>query len=549
MSRKELRTKFFAVLMAATVGTGLLPTTVFAVSGNQVAKDGTYTKTTHVSRTQEDDDNEDEWNEYDVTVSLEVKDGIFSNITVTPDEDFDSENQTYLNKAVSKSKGIKTLLEGQAATEETILSWDGVSGATRTSDAVKSAALELIQSAEEAKEAETPEETPEETSEETPEETPEEAPEETPEDPEQTAEYVLMNIPYAGFYAADVNNSVAVDAFSSATLNKTRSATLAGGSYHVNPDGSDITGITFPVKITGDVDLSAYTQITDESSVDIIVTNRGTTTTTTYSGKDALFESASYSYYILDEEPAYYKELSVNEDGSLSFGKVVGEAQELSGVTAELLTESKYGDYQLNLDGWEIDTNTDKVYGVIISTKEGNDYGLRHLENIWKGIELSWCTGFTDAVHSCPTSSAHYVAMMGQTIDELTYYTSNGIFVIPVEDIYVPVKFEYELAVEDAAVTAGSTEVTFTGLPDDYKAEYSVEGLDASVADGVLTFKNAEHGEYTLQVSDKKGNNTNKGNVPKTGDPSNVMGLLGMALASAGVGTAAWKKRRSETGK
>lgn len=99
MSRKELRTKFFAVLMAAAVGTGLLPTTVFAVSGNQVAKDGTHTKTTRVSRTQEDD-NEDEWNEYDVTVSLEVKDGIFSNITVTPDEDFDSENQTYLNKAV-----------------------------------------------------------------------------------------------------------------------------------------------------------------------------------------------------------------------------------------------------------------------------------------------------------------------------------------------------------------------------------------------------------------------------------------------------------------
>lgn len=235
--------------------------------------------------------------------------------------------------------------------------------------------------------------------------------------------------------------------------------------------------------------------------------NRGTTTTTTYSGKDALFESASYSYYILSEAPSYYKEVSVNEDGSLSFGKTIGEVTTLSDIIPEFSTESTYGDYQLSLSGLEntINSSADQVYGVIVSTKEGNDYGMRHLENIWRVTELAWCTGFTDAVHGCPTSSAHYESMMGQTIDRVVYYTSKGIYEIPVSDIYVPIKFEYSLSVDDASVSSGSTSVNMTGLPEDYNAEYSVEGLDMSVADGVMTFKDAAKGSYTLVIHDGSG--------------------------------------------
>lgn len=67
-----------------------------------------------------------------------------------------------------------------------------------------------------------------------------------------------MNIPYDQFYAADVNNSVKVDAFTSATKNKVRTAGLAGGSYHVDNTGNEITGVTFPVKVGEGVDLSKY---------------------------------------------------------------------------------------------------------------------------------------------------------------------------------------------------------------------------------------------------------------------------------------------------
>ena len=317
----------------------------------------------------------------------------------------------------------------------------------------------------------------------------------------EQATYVLMNIPYDKFYAAE--GDADADAVTSATLNKTRSS-LAAGSYHVNSDGSDITGIVYPVKLSDASALEKLTQVTDSSKVDITVSMKGKETTTTYEGKDALFESASYSYYVLSEAPSYYKEATVNEDGTLSFGKVEGtEAKTLSGVTAEFSTSSRYGDYQINLSGLPDDITT--VYGVVVGTKEGSNYGMRHLENIWRISELAWSTGFVTTAHGSPLQYKDYVNMMGQTINKITYYTNAGIYEIPV-DIKVPVKFTHDLEVANAAITAGKTEVTVTGLPDDYAAEYKVDGLDGvSVQNGVLTFSNAKKGKYTLTISDKKG--------------------------------------------
>lgn len=557
MNNKRVRTKAMAMAVAAAMAVELCPVTAFAVTGDQVAADGTYTSTAQVNRTAQDDEDENEWYPYGVSVSLTVKDGKFEDITVTPDASYsEKDNKSYFDKAYSKSKGIKTKLEGQPATEDTIKNWDAVSTATRTSTAVKQAALEAMQSASE-KQDPTPVEvntdalqtsittaegknqadyteaswaalTEKLTAAKAALEAKEsqeavdaaqtaldaavaalEAKPSEPETPDvTTGTYVLMNIPYDQFYAADVNNSVKVDAFTSATKNKVRTAGLAGGSYHVDASGDEITGVTFPVKVGEGVDLSKYKKITDESSVDITVTNRGQTSTATYTGKDALFESASYSYYTLSETPKYYKEVTLNADGSLSFGKTQGTAQKVSGVTPELTTQTSYGDYQLNLDGLEntISQSGTQVYGVIISTKEGNDYGMRHLENIWRVTELAWCTGFTTAVHNCPTSSAHYVNMMGQHINKVTYYTSNGIYEIPVADLYVPKKAGQTVSVADANLSAGEAELTFSNLPDNFNPEYKIDGLNFKVENGKIVFTNAKKGKYTLTVSDKNKN-------------------------------------------
>lgn len=552
MNNKRVRTKAMAMAVAAAMAVELCPVTAFAVTGDQVAADGTYSKTAHVSRTSEDDENEDIWSEYNVKVSITSAEGIITEAAVEADGDIEAGNRKYVKKLNTEIQNLK----GKPATEVSVNEINAVSGATRTSAAVKQAALEAMQSASE-KQDPTPVEvntaalqasittaegknqadyteaswatlTEKLTAAKAALEAKEsqeavdaaktaldeavEALAKKPSEPETpdvtTGTYVLMNIPYDQFYAADVNNSVKVDAFTSATKNKVRTAGLAGGSYHVDNTGNEITGVTFPVKVGEGVDLSKYKKITDESSVDITVTNRGQTSTVTYTGKDALFESASYSYYTLSETPKYYKEVTLNADGSLSFGKTQGTAQKVSGVTPELTTQTSYGDYQLNLDGLEntIFQSGTQVYGVIISTKEGNDYGMRHLENIWRVTELAWCTGFTSAVHNCPTSSAHYVNMMGQHINKVTYYTSQGIYEIPVDNLYVPKKAGQTVKVADAKVSAGEAEITVSNLPTDFSPEYKIDRLDFSVENGKIVFKNAKKGKYTLTVSDKNNN-------------------------------------------
>ena len=545
MSKKnEFQTKALAAVMTASMVTGMAPASVYAASGEQVAKDGTYTKTEHVK-----DGEGDGWTEYDVQVSLTVENGKFKDITVTPSESYNDESKTYLNWAVdantSKRVGIRTKLLNQSATESTINSWDTVSGATYTSKAIKEAALAAIKSAPAAdaevkidttalesaiakaealqkdsyteaswnamqtkltvaKDALTKKESQDAVTKAASElETAISGLEAAPVTPTEKVEYVLMNIPYADFYASELNNSVAVDSVSSATLNKTRTSSLVGGSYHVSQGGEDITGIVFPVKVPEGMDLSKFKQVTDSDSVTISVTNRGQTKETTYTGKDALFENASYSYYVLSEAPAYYKEATVDASGNVSFGKVQGTVNKVSGVTGEFKTTSKYGDYQLNLDGITFDT--DEISAVVFSTKEGHDYGMRHLENVWKGHKIAWCTGFTTSVHGCPTSSEHYAQMMGETIDKVTYYTTNGIYEMDLDDIYVPVKTSATLSVDNAFVKSGETKVNFENLPSDFDAEYSVEGLDVKVENGVLKFNNAAKGKYTLVVKDKKG--------------------------------------------
>ena len=566
MGKGTIKTKAMTMAVAMSMVAGLCPSTVFAASGSEVAADGTYTKTAHVTRI-ESEDSDDEWNEYDVEVSLTVKDGKFEDITVTPGEGYDSGNSSYFNKAYDKQKGIKTLLKGQAATEDVVNSWktkktetdtDAVSGATRTAMAVKAAALEAIQSAPvastvtvdtsaleaaiskaeglskdayteaswtamqekltAAKEALTAKESQEavNTAADTLTKAIDALVQKTPD--AQKEVYVLMNIPYADFYKAD--GVTGADTVSSATKQKTR-ASLAAGSYHVNSDGSDITGVTFPVKISDASVLGKYTQVTDESEVTITTNIKGKENTVTYKGQDALFESASYSYYSLSDTPSYYKEATVNADGTFNFSEVKGEASKvkpLSNATTEFKTSSNYGDYQLNIDGLPTSINT--VYGVVISTKEGSNYGLRHVENIWKLKEqeqkLAWSTGFVTESHGNKLDSKDYAAMMGQTINKVTYYTNDGIYEIQM-DQKVAKKFDGEVSVADISTKSDTTSVGVSGLPSDFEEEYKVDGIDEDAysveikTEGKTTtrtikFKKAlTKGRYTVTLSDMSG--------------------------------------------
>lgn len=349
------------------------------------------------------------------------------------------------------------------------------------------------------------------------------------------SQYVLMNIPYDEFYKADLNNnSVAVDVTTSATKQKTRN-TLAAGSYHADAEGEHINGVTFPVKVTDDFydNNNGYTQITDDSKVDITTNMKGKVSTTTYEGKKALFESADYSYYVLSEVPSYYKTATVGTDKKLSFGAVNGTKTQIASdkVNTKFKTKTKYGDYQLNLDGIKDAMgfkDDDVVYGVIVSTDDNTDYAMRHVENIWKTEELAWSVGIVTDSHGCTLSYKHYQSMVGKTIKNVTYYTSKGIFTLPVDYKVLEHAKEAAVEAENATVSAGQTNLN-VALPDDFNATYAVTDAKGNKVKGfkvteenlasavstyaasytqtnklVITYpKDAENTEYTLTVSDK----------------------------------------------
>ena len=301
--------------------------------------------------------------------------------------------------------------------------------------------------------------------------------------------YVLMNIPYGEFYKAELNeNAAAVDAVSSATKNKTRIGTLAGGSYHVNPDGSDITGVTYPVRVKTS-DLSGLKKVTDSDSVSITVNKKGKDETSTYTGKEALFESASYSYYALSSTPSYYKEATLT-DGKWSFGKATGAASEDPATIAKFKTSGHHADYEMKVESDKI-TKGQKVYAVVLTDTDGNTYGLHHVTEIWRATEL----GFESDS-----------ALVGKTISAVTYYTDDGVIKLKLaEKLYVPhIAKDAKAEVAKFDADAKETTLTLSGFPEDFAQNVKVpDGM--SYADGKIKFGSALPGSYTVTVSDAKG--------------------------------------------
>ncbi len=313
--------------------------------------------------------------------------------------------------------------------------------------------------------------------------------------------YVLMNIPYAEFYAAELEaGSPAVDAVASATKNKPRTGTLAGGSYHVDPEGTDISGVIYPVKVGKGFQLDPAKQITDESSVTITVTNRGQETTTEYTGRNALFEAPDYSWYALsaEEVPAFFKEVRSNH-GNTSFGAAVGEILTAQ-ATAEVKAKARHADYAIKLtpDEGVLDQAADVVNAVVLTDSEGNTYGLRHVVNIWRVLEV----GFN---RDEPAG-----ALAGKKITNIRYFKQNGIVDLTV-DIDVPVlSTAVTLDKTSVSLLAGKTAaLTSTVDPEQAGQAVTWTSSDENVVtvdeNGVLTAIAAGTATVTAAAADNTG--------------------------------------------
>ena len=479
--RRIFLCKALAGAVSVSMIAGTLPAAAMAAESAAGAQDGTYTASVTV-----EPDEDGDFTAYPIEVRVTVQDGAITDVGFTDNNTYSAAGakRAEITTNTLSSTDAMDVLRAAVIEKNNTEDIDVVSEATCSSKAILEAVNAAIASA------------------------PEKPGTEPQEEATEQDIYVLMNIPYDKFYEEEAVNDVPVDAVSSATMQKTKNDNFSG-TYHVNADGSDITGITYPVKVPAGTDLSAYKEITDDAEITLAVSGRGQVTTTTYKGAQALFENPSYAYYRLSTEPAAYKELSVGEDGSFHFGKTNAQtATAVSGI--DLATSSRYGDYQIDLDDNLIPEGK-KVIGAIIHTTDGYGYGLRSLENIWvRTNQISWGSGFMEKEsHGNTLNPAAYISMMGKTISDVTYYLSDySLLNVDVEDVYVPWKHSGSVSAENADYSSGRTNVSVTGLPADFEAEYNVSGLEnVSYQNGILTFNQgtASKGIYTLTVSDKSG--------------------------------------------
>ena len=299
--------------------------------------------------------------------------------------------------------------------------------------------------------------------------------------------YGTMNIPYADFYSAEIENAYEVDAVSSATKardenskakwqsNQTGSLDADGkwsgsgivaGTY--NDGNGNILGVTFPVEA-------------DPSDVEKL---------------------ASYDFKPLDSKPAAYKEVTFDGD-KLNISKLVDtNGEQTTAGSATVSTSTRYGDYQLNVKGYP--ENCD-LYGVIVNTTAGDKYALRHLENIWRGGQISWSAGIrTTEVHGNELKYDDYASSIGKTVNSVTFITLDGYTTVNIGEQYLPVKFAGEVKAEDSASGTGKTSLSLTGFPDDYKKNISV-GDGFTATDSEINYTDAKPGEYTVTVTDESG--------------------------------------------
>ncbi len=297
--------------------------------------------------------------------------------------------------------------------------------------------------------------------------------------------YGTMNIPYADFYAAELNNSVPVDAVSSATTNKWKgnntgsmgddgkwqNGGLAAGTFNVETEngGGKILGVTYPVEI---------------------------------SKEDLEKLSDKMGFTELSEKPKAYKPVTV-ESGKATFGKLVDtDGEEALSGEMTVMSLSSWGDYQISVKGFP--ANCD-IYGVIVKTKEGTDYGMRALENIWRNGAISWGAGVKEKEpHGNVLSSEHYKSSQGQTITDVTFITLNGYSTLSGQNGYLPLKFADSLSVESGKSGKGSVTFDNSVFPADYKMKGTVaDGF--TVSGNTVSYNNAQPGNYTLTVSDEGG--------------------------------------------
>ncbi|MFR6413089.1 MAG: penicillin-binding Tp47 domain C-containing protein [Anaerobutyricum soehngenii] len=335
--------------------------------------------------------------------------------------------------------------------------------------------------------------------------------------------YGTANLSYADFYYGELNDVKEdaeinldvedkaasyrergmYDAVSSATTNKYKSFFSSTYSEdNTNGQGGSIIGMK-------DVNIAVPTSLYENAKKAISDKKECS---------NKLLEIIS-SMKLSDTTPSEYKIL--NGDGTLTAMK--SDVTEDTSDTLTIKTQSSYGQYEVDPVTSENSplsklSAKDSLLGIIVEDKDGNKYGMEHLENIWVGGKFAFAVtdGFKEK-HGNTIDYKRHESLQGKTIKKVTYLVKDDADIVINTDLKCKTlagsdsikatandnfKDGATVSVDTTAVPSGST---YTLSSVRMGKTVLTEGADYTYANNTLTIKATDNtgvGSYSMVFTD-----------------------------------------------
>lgn len=335
--------------------------------------------------------------------------------------------------------------------------------------------------------------------------------------------YGTANLSYADFYYGELNDvkedaeinldvedkaasyreSGMYDAVSSATTNKYKSFFSSTYSEdNTNGQGGSIIGMK-------DVNIAVPTSLYENAKKAISDKKECS---------NKLLEIIS-SMKLSDTTPSEYKIL--NGDGTLTAMK--SDVTEDTSDTLTIKTQSSYGQYEVDPVTSENSplsklSAKDSLLGIIVEDKDGNKYGMEHLENIWVGGKFAFAVtdGFKEK-HGNTIDYKRHESLQGKTIKKVTYLVKDDADIVINTDLKcktLAVSDSIKATANDNFKDGATVSVDTTAVPSGSNYTLSsvsmgktvlTEGADYTYANNTLTIKATDHtgvGSYSMVFTD-----------------------------------------------
>jgi len=318
--------------------------------------------------------------------------------------------------------------------------------------------------------------------------------------PEKEYVYGTATLTYAEYYAGDVTSTENYDAVSSATVKKYELFSNAYTDFvdeETNQDGYHLLGVqNVNIAVEAD-DVEAY--------------------------------SALNPTFVQSQEiPSQYKTVELVDGVAQYSATTLNVVDTIKNATAELLTRTHWGDYQINIydnegedaanylrrdreDEWPINSS---VQGIIVETEDGLKVGMEYLQSIWvQPYEISFNVDSINEGNSnmIYDNLAELSKLVEKNVTKVTFLMPDSAYVYEFAGIYIKPAYVGEEVVR-GSFAEGSAELSLENIPEALEnvtvtvikgsgRESEIIADHVEVTDGVVTLTEAFDAEQTYSVA------------------------------------------------